>query len=77
MPNSSNIGILGSMKKQARLPLSIYGWKTAHKSAVYSSLIPRLSNYCVEMQGREREPGIHCKFTHLISRELYGFVNSP
>ena len=29
------------------------------------------------MRGREREPGIHCKFSRLISREFYGFVNSP
>ena len=41
------------------------------------SLVPRLSNYCAVMRGREREPGIHCKFTRLISREFYGFVNSP
>ena len=42
-----------------------------------SSLVPRLSNYCTVMRGREREPGIHCKFMRLISREFYGFVNSP
>ena len=42
-----------------------------------ASLVPRLSDYCAEMWGREREPGIHCKFTRLISREFYGFVNSP
>ena len=41
-----------------------------------TSLVPRLSNYCAVMRGREREPGIHCKFTRLISREFYGFVNS-
>ena len=43
----------------------------------HGSLVPRLSNYCVVVRGREREPGIHCKFTRLISREFYGFVNTP
>ena len=57
------------------LPQESLGTRLAR--AAVASYVPRLSNYCAEMRGREREPGIHCKFTRLISREFYGFVNSP